>query len=209
MGIKIFSGDDRVAAQARIDKELGTDREVFEGDKLTKDDLPSIFLGAMLFTVGKRKILVKDLSENKDAFEDFSAKIEDYLKTEADVILFETKIDKRLSSTKNLVKAGVKIEEFKKKEEVDMRAVFNIYDTALRNGKMAVKKLEEIESKQDPYMFFGLMVSQALKKLEWKPNGAKEKRALGKLSELDMLMKTTSIEPWVLVKGFLTQLSSL
>ena len=58
-------------------------------------------------------------------------------------------------------------------------------------------------------MFFGLMVSQALKKLEWKPNGAKEKRALGKLSELDMLMKTTSIEPWVLVKGFLTQLSSL
>jgi len=45
-----------------------------------------------------------------------------------------------------------------------------------------------------------------LKKLERNPKGKKEKRALGELSRLDVLMKTTGNEPWLLIKGFLIRL---
>ena len=209
VGIRVFTGEDRVKISREIEKELGKEREVFEAENLTPESLPSIFFGTTLFSTEKRKILIKDLSENKETFDVFSENFEKYKETDADVILFETKLDKRLSTTKKLVKEGLEIKEFKKREELDMKAVFNVYDTALRNGKRAVEELEKIEATQDPYMFFGLMVSQALRKLEWRTNGVKEKRALKELSRLDMLMKTTSFEPWVLIKGFLTRLSSL
>ncbi len=208
--IKIFTGEDRGKAQERILKELGEGYEVFSGENLEKTDLSSLFLGDTLFSAGeKRRILVKDLSENKEAFEEFTEKIEDFSKTEADVILFETKIDKRLASTKKIVKAGVEIVEFKGKEAVNMKEVFSIYDLALRDGRKAVSELEKIETKQDPYMFFGLLASQALKKLEWKPNGVREKRILRELSKVDMEMKSTGVEPWILIKSFLIRVSKL
>ncbi|MBR2587295.1 hypothetical protein IKE71_02895 [Candidatus Saccharibacteria bacterium] len=209
MGIRIFTGDDRVKTQAEILHALGEGYEVFEGENLLVTDLPSLFLGESLFSSGGRKILVKDLSENKEVFFDFAEKIEQYLKTDSEIILWETKIDKRLSATKNLVKAGVEIREFAAPVKIDTRAVFNIYDIALRDGKRAVSELSKIEREQDPYMFFGLLVSQALKKLEWRPNGVREKKILKELSKVDMQMKSTGIEPWILIKSFLLKAATI
>ena len=92
---------------------------------------------------------------------------------------------------------------------VDPRAVFNILDLSLRDGKKAVAELEKTQSTQDPYMFFGLMVSQALKKLEWKPNGKKERKLVQELAKIDMQMKSTAYEPWMLVKSFLLRAATL
>ena len=71
-----------------------------------------------------------------------------------------------------------------------------------------MKELEKIEQTQDPYMFFGLMVSQALRKLEWRPQGTKEKRVLRELATVDMQMKSTAVEPWMLIKSFLLRLAT-
>ena len=209
VGIKIFTGEDRVRAQVAIRKELGEDYEVFEGESLTVNDLPGIFLGVTLFSSGERKILVKDLGENREVLADLAGKIGEFAKTDAKVIIWETKLDKRLATTKALTKAGVEVREFKAEEPVDMKVVFDIYNMALRDGSRAVKELEKIESKQDPYMFFGLMVSQAVKKLEWKPSGAKEKKILKELAKVDMQMKSTAVEPWMLVKSFLLRVATL
>lgn len=209
MGIKIFTGDDRVKISEAVLRELGEGYEVFEGEALTSADLPSVFLGTTLFSAGRRKILVKDLSENKEVWDEFSAKIAEFLQTDAEVVIWETKLDKRLSSTKAVAKAGVEVLEFKTKAPVDMKAVFNIYDMALRDGRRAVEELEKIESEQDPYMFFGLLASQALKKLEWRPSGAKEKRILKELAVVDTQMKSTAVEPWMLVKSFLLRVATL
>ena len=68
--------------------------------------------------------------------------------------------------------------------------------------------LNKIKDEQDPYMFFGLMVSQALKDFEFR-QGTKEKRALFELSKLDNLMKSSTVEPFTLLQAFLLQVSSL
>lgn len=207
MGIKIFTGEDRLKTQEAVTKQLGQDYEVFEGESLATNDLSGIFFGSTLFDTGQRRILIKDLSENKEVWNAFSERIEEFIKTDAEVILWETKIDKRLASTKTVTKAGVEIHEFKAEEAIDTKAVFDIYNTALRNGPNAVRELEKIENKQDPFMFFGLLVSQAIRKLEWNPNGMKEKRILKELSEIDMEMKSTAVEPWILIKSFLIRAS--
>ncbi|MBQ1528544.1 hypothetical protein IIZ77_02775 [Candidatus Saccharibacteria bacterium] len=209
VGIRIFTGDDRVKISEEVTRELGEGYEVFEGENLAAADLSGIFLGATLFSVEARKILIKDLSENKEVFEEFATRVEEFLKTDAKVIIWETKIDKRLASTKALAKAGVEVKEFKMAAPVDMKAVFNIYDMAFRDGGRAVAELTKIESAQDPYMFFGLLVSQTLRKLEWKPNGVKEKRVLKELSVVDMQMKSTAVEPWMLIESFLLRVATL
>ena len=209
MGIKIFTGDDRVKIGEQVVKELGEGYEVFEGENLESESLPSLFLGGSLFAVGGRKILIKDLSENTEVWNEFAGHIKDYLKTDSEIVLWETKLDKRLASTKMIVGSGVVVTEFKLAEPIDMRKVFNIYDTALRNGEMAVRELEQIENTQDPYMFFGLMASQAIKRLEWRPQGLKEKQAVKELATIDMQMKSTAVEPWILIKSFLLRVATL
>lgn len=208
MGIRIFTGDDRVNISKTVAKELGEGYEVFEGENLLASDLPGIFLGTTLFSVGARKILIKDIGENKEVFEELARRVGEWIKTDAEVVIWETKLDKRLMATKELIKAGVEVCEFKTVAKVDPRVVFNIYDVALRDGARAVVELSKIESEQDPYMFFGLLVSQALKKLEWRPSGVREKRILKELSEVDMQMKSTAVEPWMLVKSFLLRAST-
>ena len=209
VGIRIFTGDDRTRIAAEVLKELGEGYEVFEGENLASSDLPGLFLGTTLFSTGVRRILVKDLGENKEVFEEFAVRSGEWLRTDAEVIIWETKLDKRLAAVKSLTKAGMEVEEFKASEPVDMKAVFDIYNIALRDGTKALAALAKIESKQDPYMFFGLLVSQALKKLEWKPSGTKEKRMLKELSEVDMQMKSTAVEPWMLVKSFLLRAKTI
>lgn len=209
VGIRIFTGDDRVKIGERVIEELGDGYEVFEGETLTRESLPSLFLGGSLFATDGRKILIKDFGENVEVWNEFAEGIDDFLKTDANVIIWETKLDKRLSSIKAVTKAGVEIEEFKLAAPINVKMVFDIYDIALRDGEKAVKELEKIESEQDPYMFFGLIASQAIKKLEWRPQGTKEKCALKELATIDMQMKSTAIEPWTLIKSFLLRLSSL
>lgn len=208
--VKVFVGDDRVRAAKAVESELGVNYEVFEGESLTLADLPSIFHGVSLFGGGsggfgeKRRILLKDLGENGVVWE----KIVDYLETEHEVIIWETKIDKRSAGYKRLKETGVEIREFNLAQKPEMRQVFGIFDVALRgDGEAAVRMVEKIELEQDPYMFLGLMVTQALKKFETK-QGSKERRVVKMLGELDMQMKgeaNANLEPWTLVKMFLLE----
>lgn len=202
--LSVFSGENRLEAEKAVKRALGTDYEVFEGENLTVADLPSIFLGTSLFGTEKRQILLKELSENKEVWE----KIPDYLATEHDIVIWESKIDKRSVVYKAMKAAGVMMQEFLAMKNPDANVVFNILDMALRNGLQAVKMVEKIELEQDPYMFFGLLVTQAIKKMEYQA-GTKEKRLLKELSVLDMQMKTTSVEPWLLVKSFLLRASQI
>lgn len=205
--LRVYSGEDRVATEKAIRSLLGGKYEVFEGEALAETDLPSIFRGTTLFdnlggSDGKRRILLKDLGENPAVFE----KVVDYVDTEHEVVIWETKIDKRSAGYKRLKEAGVELKDFPLKKSPEAGLVFNILNTALRNGPEAVKMCEKIELTQDPYMFFGLMVTQGLKKFEEK-QGTREKKILKELAKLDLQMKTTAIEPWMLVKAFLLRVS--
>lgn len=200
--IKIFTGDDRIRANQEIGKLLGNNYEIIEGADLEPSDLPNIFQGTSLFAEN-RKILIRDLSENKPAFE----KLPDYLNTNHDIILLETKLDKR-SATYKTLKGEIEIKEFTARKDPNLNLVFGIYDTAKKDGKKAIENLEKIKAAQDPIMFFGLLVSKALKDYE-KNQGTKEKRVLKELSKLDLNLKSTSFQPWLLIESFLLQVSSL
>ena len=199
--IKIFTGEDRVLAKDAITKYLGNSYEVIEGADLTPADLPSIFLGQSLFEK-TRKILIQDLSENKSSFEELPK----YLDTPHQIAILELKLDKRSSAYKAIQKR-VEIQDFPLPRDPNFSVVFNIYHTAKKDGKKAVNMLEQIKPTEDPMMFFGLIASQAIKDYSMK-QGTKEKRALKELSDLDIKLKTTSFQPWLLIESFLLQLSS-
>lgn len=201
--IKIFYGDDRIKAKSEIDRFLGENYEVIEGGELKIGDLPNVFKGTSLFSE-KRAILIKDISENQAVWE----KVADFVDTEHKIAILETKLDKRKQGYKLLKSAGVEMKEFKLLDPPEKKMVFDIYEMALKDGKKAVEMCKKIENTSNPYMFVGLMVSQALKKYEWRA-GTKEKRALKELSKLDMQMKTTSMQPWLLVQAFLLRVSQL
>ena len=199
--LKIFTGDDRVRAQQEITKLLGTDYEVLEGSDLDSSQLPSIFQGTTLFA-DTRNILIRDLSVNKPVF-DLLLK---YLNTPHNIIIQELKLDKR-SATYKAIKDQIEIKDFPLPKDPNSSLVFDIYKTAKKDGQKALQMLAKIESSQDPIMFFGLLVSQATKDYTTK-QGNKEKRALRELSKLDLNLKSTSFQPWLLIRSFLLQLSS-
>lgn len=201
--IKIFYGENRLEAEKAVKRALGEDYEVYEGESLQVVDLPSIFRGTSLFGEGERKILLKDLAENSAVWE----KIGDYLDTEHEVIIWEMKIDKRSAGYKRLKEAGAEMMEFPERKRPEMNLVFNILDTALVDGKKAVAMVEKIELTQDPYMFFGLMVTQMLKKFESSRSGGRERKIIEEMAKVDIEMKSSSIEPWMLIKGLLLQIS--
>lgn len=200
--IKVFYGDDRVKAKQEIVRLLGSDYEILDGPDINLNDLPSIFLGLSLFT-DKRNILIRDFTTNKPAYE----ALENYLNTPHNIILFESKLDKRIVNYKNL-KDKLEFREFKLPENQDFRLIFDIYRTAKTDGKKALKMLEKIKPTEDPIKFTGLLVSQALKDFSAHP-GLKEKQALKLLAKKDLEMKTTKVEPWLLVESFLLELSTL
>lgn len=203
--LKIFYGPNRLEAEKAIKVSLGEGYEVFEGEGLVLTDLPSIFQGASLFETAKRRILLKDVGENSVVW----GKIADYADTAHEVICWETKLDKRSLGYKKLKDVNVELREFPELKRPEEKLVFNILDTALRNGGQAVKMVEQIELTQDPYMFFGLMVTQTLKEYEFSRAGAREQRLVKELAKLDMQMKSSSIEAWTLVKSFLLRIGSL
>ena len=199
--LKIYTGEDRIKAKKSITQFLGSNYEVIEGADLAPSDLPTILLGQSLFSK-ERSILIQDLSSNKPVFDELPK----YLDTPHKVALLELKLDKRSSTYKTLQKK-VEIKDFPLPKDPNLKLVFNIYHTAKRNGNEAVKMLEKIKSEEDPIMFFGLLASQAIKDYDSK-QGNKEKRALRELSELDLKLKTTSFQPWLLIESFLLRLSS-
>ena len=200
--IRIFTGEDRIKAKQEVAKILGDDYEVIEGVDLMVGDLPSVFKGASLF-VEQRNILIRDMAVNREVFE----KLPEYLDTPHNVIILELKLDKRSVAYK-AVKDKVEIREFALPKDKSANMVFDVYRTAKKDGKQAVKMLEEIRPMQDAMMFFGLMVSQALKDYKMR-QGVKEKRALKELAKLDLDMKSSKVEPWLLVEGFLLRLGGL
>lgn len=205
--INLYYGDDRPRTQQAIKKLLGSDYEVFDGSTLTPADLPSLFQGTSLFG-DKRKILIKDLSDNKSTWE----KLPDYLDTTHQVVLWEQKFDKRTKLNKTIAAHGnVKTTEFKIPVKVDRNLAFNIYDTALRDGQRALAMYQQVQDTQDPYMLLGAWSWKAIDNLKKRPHGAKEKRVLRELSKLDMQMKTSQLssQPQLLLQSFLLRASSL
>ena len=201
--IKVFYGDDRVRAKAEITKFLGTkDYEIIEGADLTPADLPSIFLGNSLFT-DTRAILIRDFTANRPVYE----KLPEYLNTPHQIAILDAKIDKR-SATYKFLKDQIEFQEFTLPKNPNLNLVFGIYRTAKHDGEKAVKMLEKIQAEEDSIMFCGLLISQALKDFNQK-QGTKEKRVLKELSKLDLDLKSTSLQPWLLVQSFLLRLSSL
>ncbi len=202
--IKIFYGDDRVKAREMIDKLLGKDYEVIEAENLTRGDMDSVFYGTSLFGE-TRKILVKSLSENKECW----AVLPNYLNTTHDVIILENNIDKRSATYKALAKEkGVEFKEFKLAEQIDKNLVFDVFEMAYRkNGKKAIELCEKIETTNDPYMFMGLMISQAFKKLEMRQKKAEQ--VIKILGDTDMNMKTSGVEPWNLIKMSLLLIANI
>ena len=200
--LKIFTGDDRVRAQNIIKQQLGDSYEVIEGADLAPSDLPSVFRGTTLFAE-TRNILIRDLSANKLAFDSIS----DYLDTPHNIIILESKLDKR-SVTYKAIKDKIEITDFKLPVNPNFRLVFDIYKIAKHDGKKAVDMLEKIKSTEDPIMFFGLLASQALKDYA-AHQGVKEKRALHELAKTDLQMKSTNIDPWLLVESCLLRICKI
>ena len=199
--IKIFTGTDRVRAKQEIIKYLGTDYELLDGTDIDPRDLPSIFMGASLLA-SERHILIRDFLANKA----IESELEKYLTTPHLVALFETKLDKR-SATYKAIKTKLEIKEYMLPEP-DFRQVFDIYRTAKRDGRRAVKMLGAVKSHEDPIQFTGLLASQAFKDYVAHPTGRAEKRILKELSSADIQMKTTGLDPWVIIESFLLRLST-
>lgn len=200
--IEIITGDDRIRASQEIEQFLGKDHETIEGIDLTPGDLPSIFYGASLFAK-ERNILIRDLSLSKEAFD----MLPDYLNSPHNIIIQELKLDKR-SSTYKTLKDKIKIKTFDTPKNPNLKLVFDIYRVAKTNGKKAIEMLDKIKTDEDPIMFFGLLASQAIK--DYKNNqGRIQKNILKELAEVDLQMKSSSLDSWLLIESFLLRLSRL
>ncbi len=200
--MRIFYGDDRVRAQKEIKRILGDDYEIVEGAELEINDLPSVFMGASLLAE-TRHILIRDITANKLVFDELPK----YLNTPHEVVILEAKLDKR-STTYKALKDKVEIREFALPENTDFRQVFDVYRAAKTDGKRALQILEKIKPYEDPIQFTGLIVSQAIKDFATRPSGVRERRILKELAKVDLDMKSTKIDPWLLVESFLLRLSS-
>lgn len=204
--IRVFYGDDRVKARQMIDKQLGNDYEVIEAESLQPSDMPSVFLGTSLFG-DTRSILVKDLSQNSDCWAELPKYVAD---CSHNVVIWENKLDKRSVVYKELAKdkKNIEFKEFKLAEDFDKTAVFGVFDAAFRgDSKRAIELCDKIIPTNDPFMYMGLMVSSAIKKLQY--NNPKARQALKILAKTDIDMKSTDIEPWTLVKIALVEISAL
>ena len=199
--LQIFYGDDRLAAEKQAISLLGSDYEVFDGETLAPSDLPNIFQGTNLF-VEHRKILIKDMS-GSSAWSDLPK----YFATDSDIIVCESKLDKRSTTYKALIKDKIPIREFTVPEPPESKQVFQIFDLAVAGKyKQSISILDKLQPNQDPYMFFGLIISQAIRGFE--RDQRRYKPILKTLAKYDLDLKTTGLDPWLLVRSCLLKLSS-
>ena len=201
--IRIFYGEDRVGARKMIERQLGVGYEVIEAEGMQSDDMASIFLGTSIFG-DERAILIKDLSDNKVCWDLLPNFVDD---CSHNVVIWENKLDKRSACYKVLSKnKKVEFKEFRLAEDPNKKLVFDIFDTAMRgDGGAALKMCEKIEDTNEPYMFMGLMTTQAIKKLQG--NNSQAVRAMKILARADIDMKTTGLEPWTIIKMALLKIS--
>lgn len=200
--IKIFYGNDRIKAQAAIDKLLGKDYEVIEAETLTLGDMDSVFLGTSLFGE-TRNILLKSLTENKPCWE----VLPKYLKTTHNVVVWENTVDKRSVVYKALEKEkSVEFKEFKQVEEIDKFLAFKVFDAAYSgNGKQAIKLCEQLQTNSDPFRFLAMMSTQTSKKLV--AHHARAPKVMKILAETDMDIKSASVDAWTLIKTALLRIA--
>ncbi len=201
--IRVFYGENRVAAMEMVRKILGEEYESFEGENLVANDLPNLFLGQSLFAK-ERKILIRDGLKKAELAEE----IKKYLNSTHEIVFLETKIDKRSVVYKEL-KDAVEFREFVVPQNANSKVVFDICNVAKRDGARAVKMYQEIEETTAPMALVGALAGQAIRDFVAHP-GAKEKRVLRELSKLDMdLKRESTLSPSLLVQTFLLRLSSL
>ena len=202
--IKIFYGNDRQKAQDAVSKLLGKDYEVIEAENLTRGDMDSVFLGTSLFGE-TRKILLKNLSENKECWEAFP----NYLQTTHDVIVWLSSLDKRSVVYKEIAKnKGIELKEFKLEDKVDHFLAFKVFDEAYAGrGAKAVKMCEQLEMESDPYLTMGAFVSKVSKNLEMK--NKKAIRATKILAKADLDMKSADVDAWNILKIALLKIGTL
>lgn len=200
--ITIITGDDRLAAEQAVHKLLKPNYELFEGENLAVSDLPNIFLGTSLFAES-RQILVKDLQDSSAW-----AELPKYLDTTHTVVIWESKLDKRSVAYKAVAKdPRVTIKDFATPEPTDKWFSFNVYDLAVAGkGKQAVAELDKSIADQDPYMFFGGLIAAATKAYDKTP-APRTVAALKVLAKTDLDLKTTGLDPWLLIKSVLLRLS--
>ena len=167
MSISILHGTDRNAMMLAAKTKLGEEYEIFEADNITLADLDSIFLGQTLFGTGeKRRILLKDLNDNKECFE----KLPDYASTEHEVVVVANgKLNKTFAYVKAVL--GCKDIESKEFETVEERTRDKFeglepFKQALAgHGKIALKKLESLKDHSAAPLILGTMGGQAAKLL--------------------------------------------
>lgn len=211
--IEVFYGDDRVGVERAIRQQFGDDFETIEAENLSVFDLDSVFYGGSLFTAGmERKIVIKNLSENKECF----ARISRYFDTSHAVILWESTLDKRSVTVKTLVAdKRVGIKEFKlaplEASQKDRFYNFKIFEMAYRGEvRQALKMCEEVERTVAPQLVLGAWTTSACKELERSgtehKRGARAGRALKVLAETDLKIKSADLDGWALLKAALIKI---
>ena len=212
MSFYVFSGNDRVKIQEKIRRILGEDYEVFEGGELDATSLMEICTSASLFAA-KRRILIKDITPvtaskevtSSRGFEPYEV-LAKYADTPHMIVIWETN-----TSLKKAFKDFCKLPRVKKEkidavEKVDRFAIFKLFDEAMRGGEGIVEKYRALNS--DPYMTVGALASWSINKYKFR-FGAREKRVVKAVAELDMQTKRSKIAPELLVEAFLARLARI
>ncbi len=223
MSFYVFSGNDRVKIQEKIQKILGKDYEIFDGATLDATSLMEICSSASLFAT-ERKILIKDLTPAKKSNSatqpveceavascktpsvDLYGVLMKYAKTPHKIVIWESNTSLKKSFKDFCKLPQVKKEKIDVVETVDKFAIFKVFDKALVNGEVAVK--EYLELKSDPYMAVGALASWAVNKYNFR-GGEREKRIVKAVAELDMQTKTLKISPDLLVEAFLARMNKI
>ena len=202
--IRIFYGNDRVTARKMIDRVLGEDYEKFEGENLTAADLDSLFLGLSIFGENRR-ILVKNLSENKELWE----KLPNFLETSHSIVLWEMNFDKRIAINKTLANSKkIELKEFKLPEKIEKNAAFAPFDLAYSgNLTAALRECDKLQETTEAYALIGAMASQAIRKLDGR--NKKAVAAVKILAKADMDRKSSNVDAWNIVRLALAKIANL
>ena len=210
MSICILHGTDRNAMMTAAKTKLGEGYEIFEADNISVSDMDSIFLGQTLFGgAEKRRILLKDLNDNKDCF----AKLPDYASTEHEVVVIA---NGKLNKTFAYVKDVLGCKEIESKEfttiEERTRDKFESWEPFKQafagHGKIALKKLELLKDHSAAPMILGTMGAQAAKLIGTKDN-TKAIEAMKILARADVMSKRSGLDMWVPLEWALLEIANL